>query len=216
MKILLFTMVLIAPLTAGSRGGGRGCKPTHVSVPYPNFKASPIYTPSIVPSYNPLDISVPVVKRCPSVYPYPPFHYGGGRPYFGRRGGIKNESNSNVIKGVIAGSKVNMSNKGVYNVQSNSDKKVFGGGHKKHRKKPCPRHGKKHRPRPCKRPYICPFGGYGGIKNEKNVNQIQGAIYGSSINMSNGGRGNVQANSKKLVKKGKKKRPCKKGLGATE
>ena len=214
MKLLLFTMLLAAPFAAKHIGGGGGCNPEVVPIPYPKFRHHDIYTPSFVPGYQPIDINVPRVNRCPSVFPFAPGYYGRPGPVFGR-GGISSETNQNVIKGVISGSKVNMSNKGVGNVQSNSEKKGRGrrggrgggrgGGHKG---RPSTGKGGKRSRRP-----FHPYYGYGGIKSENNVNKIEGHIYGSSINMSNKGVGNVQSNSKSVSKKGKKKHR-KKNIGA--
>ena len=202
MKLVLFTLMLTSPLLAGHKFPG--CHPTGVHVPCPRFKKKPIYTPSIYPEYSPLDIDVPIVKRCPSSYPvYPP--YGPALPY--PRGRINSKKNSNVIKGYIQGSKINMSNEGSGNVQSNMKKnvKINARGKGKGKKK-CKKGGRKggrgKRPKRI-HPYGYPSYGYppyGGINSKKNLNKIEGHVIGSKVNMSNEGYGNVQSNMKKNLK----------------
>ena len=47
------------------------------------------------------------------------------------------------------------------------------------------------------------FGGRVGMDVKKNTNVAQGTFSNSQINMSNGGHGNVQANSKKVLNVGR-------------
>ena len=195
MKTFIIALMFAAPLWAGAKFPG--CHPTEYTVPYCKFKKRPIYTPSLVPKPEPIDVDLPIVKRCPSYPPaYPP--YGG----FPRPGGMKYQKNKNVFQGAMYGSKGNMSAGGSQNVNSNSDKKVkirVKGGKKKKRCKK--KRGKKGR-RPGRRPKKSypPYYGYpprphGGMDIQKNKNVFHGHMYGSKMNMSAGGNNNVNSNS---------------------
>lgn len=188
MKTFIFAMMLAAPLWASH--ALPGCKPTQVSVPYVCLKKKPIYTPSVVPKPERLDIDVPIVRRCPSI--------GGGFPSYGvGPGGVKVEKNKNVFQGQMYGSKANMSAGGTGNVNSNAKKnikvRVKGGRKRRGGRKGHRGHGKKCLGGPA---YGYPIGPrYGGIDVQNNKNVFAGHVSGSKLNMSAGGSHNVNSNS---------------------
>ena len=66
--MILTPFVITSFNDGGEYSGGSGYTPTPYHVPYARVHKKPMATPSFVPVYSPIDIDVPVVKRCPSAH----------------------------------------------------------------------------------------------------------------------------------------------------
>jgi hypothetical protein len=103
----------------------------------------------------------------------------GGRGRGGRGRGVSVQKYSNSLKGSVINSKVNMTNGGTGNNNSNAEKSVIGSGGRGCRGRGRGRGGR---------------GRHSGFEAQNYSNKLEGSVVNSQVNMSNGGENNDNSN----------------------